>query len=213
MVERTPNILMTKTMFQPEPVDDSFYKEVGLDAPLIKMFVNLHWLSSLMANNDLNVGATYNDVLTCNITETEKYIDSMLRGGQYSNYKSMKVVVVGKAFVVPAGYIYLYLHLRRIELSSRLYDRMVTLLREDLRNVEHAMRAICPPELLFWVFFVGVCASVGRLESDWFQKELRVSRVTLGLTSWIDARSVLMKFAWVETWNELVNERLWHELD
>lgn len=213
MVERTPNESMKKSMAQPELVDDSFYKEVGLDSPLVKMFMTLHWLSSMMANNDRDAGVTDNDVLACNITEAEKYIGTMLRGGQYSSYKSLKGVVVGNAFVVLAGYTYLYLHLRRIEISSRLYDWMVSLLSEDLRNVEHEMRVICPPELLFWVLFVGACASVGRLESQWFKKELRVSRVTLGLTSWIDARSILMKFTWVESWNEPMNERLWHELD
>ncbi|KAE8451943.1 hypothetical protein EG329_002784 [Mollisiaceae sp. DMI_Dod_QoI] len=210
--DEIPTPSMTKTLIQPEFVNDSFYKEIGLDGPLSKMFMDLHWLSFLMVNNDRNAGATDNDVLTSSITESERYIDTMLRGGQYGNHKATKGVVAGRAFVVLAGYIYLYLYLRRIEVNNRLYDWMVDLLREDLGNVERRMRESYPPELLFWVLFVGACASVGRRELDWFKKELRVSKEILGLNDWIGARYILMKFAWAEGWNESINEIFWHEL-
>jgi hypothetical protein len=201
-------------MIQPQVVNESFYKAIGLNDSLTKMFMDLSSLSFLLASSHRNEDETNNELLTRGIAEAEKYIDTILRGGWYSTPSTTKGVVAGRAFVVLSGYIYLYLFLRRIEVSSRLYDWMVSLLREDLGNIERTMRKTCSPELLFWVLFIGASGSVGRRESSWFMKELRVSKESLGLRSWLDARASLMKFAWVEGGVDgFGNEGLWCGLD
>ncbi|KUJ19899.1 uncharacterized protein LY89DRAFT_464947 [Mollisia scopiformis] len=200
-------------MVQPDPVIGSFYRELGLDAPLIKMFTDLHWLSSMMSNSARRRGAVNANVLNRGITEAEKYIDTMLRGGRLDNHQTTKGIVAGKAFVVLSGYIYLYLLLRRIEVSSRIYDWMVDLLKEDLKNIQHVMRKAYPPELLFWILFLGASASIGRRELEWFKKELLVGKESLGLSAWSSAKAILMKFSWVEGWNEEASERFWNELN
>lgn len=199
-----------RTELQPPSIDESFYGEHGLDGPLTKMFTDLNSLSFSVANSP---DGTQDEGLSCGIAEAEKYIDTMLRGGWYDARSTTKGVVAGRAFIVLAGYIYLYLFLRRIEVSSRLYDWMVSLLREDLGNVEHTMRKTCSPELLFWILVIGASGSVGRRESNWFLKELRVSKDVLALGSWEDARAILSRFASVEGWkDEFVGEKIWSEL-
>lgn len=198
--------LTSKTISRNQHLDESFYRDLGLHKYLVKMFMDLHRLSSLMANCDKGI-------LTDEIAEVEKYIDTMLRGGNYGDQNAINGSAAENAFIILSSYIYLYLSLRRIEVSSRIYDWMVDLLREALGKVAHTMRKDFPPELLFWVLWVGASASLRRRELDWFKKELRVSKEILGLKVWPDARTILTKFAWVEGWNEATDEELWHQLE
>jgi len=68
------------------------------------------------------------------------------------------------------------------------------------------------PELLFWILFVGGCASEGRPERDWFREQLEFSRGKLGLWSREEAKEMLKQFAWVERWNDEQYNVLWDEL-
>jgi hypothetical protein len=100
--------------------------------------------------------------------EVEEYIDSFMRFGQFSDSIIKGVACYKSGPIVLASYIFFYTNFRSIHVSSLLLDSIVTWLRRDLgcslMNDPDLLRL----ELLFWILFVGVCASEGRPERDWF---------------------------------------------
>jgi hypothetical protein len=112
---------------------------------------------------------------------------------------------------VIAGYIYVYLFLRRIPSSSRIFSYMLALMKQEWKRAGSFIREIFPPGLLFWILFVGRCASAEQL-GPWFKEELILSKEVLNLKCWMEAKRVLEQFAWVGGWNEEMYEVFWDEL-
>ncbi|KAH9221005.1 hypothetical protein DL95DRAFT_476803 [Leptodontidium sp. 2 PMI_412] len=111
-----------------------------------------------------------------------------------------------------AGYAYLHLFLRRDELIGTSFDYFANLLKDELEIFQHTGEKF-PPELWFWIMFVGASAAIGRPESLWFMAELQLSRDKLMLGSWFQAKGRLKKFAWVDGWNEVAHVDLWNQLN
>lgn len=113
---------------------------------------------------------------------------------------------------IQAGYAYLHLFLRRDELIGTSFDYFANLLKDELEIFQHTGEKF-PPELWFWIMFVGASAAIGRPESLWFMAELQLSRDKLMLGSWFQAKGRLKKFAWVDGWNEVAHVDLWNQLN
>jgi hypothetical protein len=171
------------------------------------MFGTLHRVSFLVEQNDSGALELKKADIHRSIYEVERSVDTLMRAGQYEA-RTVKGVPSNSACCIIAANIYVYRYLRRIPSTSTLYDYMVGLLRQDMESVASTVRQVFPREVLFWVYFVGTSASKGRPEEAYFQRELVVSRQVLMVKTWEVAKFVLKKFAWVEGWNEAVDEEL-----
>jgi len=186
-------------------------QELGLDPEVSSMFVALHCVSFLVEQNDSGALAIEKADLHHSIYEVEKSVDALMRSGQYEA-RTVKGVQSHSGCCVIAAEIYVYRSLRRIPLTSRMYDYLVGLLKQDIENVASTLRQVFPREVLFWVFFVGASAAKGCPEEAAFQRALAVSRQALMINTWEVAKFVLKKFAWVEGWNEQADEELFNSL-
>jgi hypothetical protein len=186
-------------------------QELGLDPEAASIFVELHRVSYLMEQNDNGTFTLEKDDLYRSIFEAEKSVDTLLRGGSCTA-RTVNSVLSNSGCCVIAANIYVYRSLRRIPLTSTLYDYMVRLLKQDIENVADTVRQVFPREVLFWVFFVGGSAAKGRREESYFKQQLAVSRQDLLIATWEVAKFVLKKFAWVEGWNEEVDAELFNGL-
>ncbi|PMD43504.1 hypothetical protein L207DRAFT_299209 [Hyaloscypha variabilis F] len=182
-------------------------QELGLDHEVSNMFGTLHRVSFLVEQNDSGALELEKADIHRSIYEVERSVDTLMRAGQYEA-RTVKGVPSNSACCIIAANIYVYRYLRRIPSTSTLYDYMVGLLRQDMESVASTVRRVFPREVLFWVYFVGTSASKGRPEEAYFQRELVVSRQVLMVKTWEVAKFVLKKFAWVEGWNEAVDEEL-----
>jgi hypothetical protein len=190
--------------------NSEFIEEViGLDPEMVKMFSDLHWLSYLVALHDKGTLVMPSSTLNHSISECENFVDTVMRAGRYSD-RTVKGVSSESGCCVIAGYIYVYLFLRRIPSSSRIFSYMLALMKQEWKRAGAFIREIFPPGLLLWVLFVGRCASSEQLES-WFKEELVLSKDVLNLESWMEARGVLEQFAWVGR-REETYEAFWDEL-
>ena len=186
-------------------------RELGLDPEASSMFAELHCVSYLVEQNDNGTFTLEKHHLHRSIYEAEKSVDTLLRGGSCTA-RTINSVPLNSGCCVIAAYIYVYRSLRRIPLTSTLYDSMVRLLKQDIENVAGTVRQIFPREVLFWVFFVGASAAEGRREESYFKQQLAVSRQALLITTWEVGKFVLKKIAWVEGWNEEVDAELFNGL-
>jgi len=186
-------------------------KELGLDPEVSSMFMELHYVSYLMEQNDSGTLTLEKADLHRSIFEAEKSVDMLVRGGQYAA-RTINGVPSNSASCVIAAYIFVYRSLRRIPFASTLYDYMVRLLKEDIENVAGTVRQVFPSEVLFWIFFVGASAGKDRPEESYFKKQLAVSQQALMINTWEVAKFVLKKFAWVEGWNEEFDRELFNGL-
>jgi hypothetical protein len=186
-------------------------KELGLDPELSSMFVELHCVSYLVEQNDNGTFSLEKEDLHRSIYEAEKSVDTLLRGGSCTA-RTINGVLLNSGCCVIAAYIYVYRSLRRIPLTSTLYDYMVRLLKQDIESVAGTVRQIYPREVLLWIFFIGVSAGQGRREESYFKQELAASRQALMITTWEVAKFVLKKFAWVEGWNEEADKEMFNGL-
>jgi hypothetical protein len=191
--------------------NSEFIEEViGLDPEMVKMFSDLHWLSHLVALHDKGTLVMPSSKLNQSICECENFVDTVMRAGRHRD-RTVKGVSTKSGCCVMAGYIYVYLFLRRIPNSSSIFSYMLTLMKGEWKRAGAFIREIFPPDLLLWVLFVGRCASSKQLE-PWFKVELVRSKNALNLKSWMEARGVLEHFAWIVGWNEEVYEVFWDEL-
>ena len=188
-------------------------KELGVDPEISSMFVELHCVSYLMEQNDNGTYALAKTDLHRSIYDAEKSVDELLRGGNYEA-RTVHGVQSNSGCCAISASIYVYRSLRRIPFSSTVYDYLVHLLKQDFEKVEVARtyRQVFPRELLFWIFFVAASSGQGRPEESFFKKELLVSRQALRISTWEVAKFVLKKFAWVEGWNESMDEALFNSL-
>ncbi|KAE9374620.1 hypothetical protein N431DRAFT_543892 [Stipitochalara longipes BDJ] len=186
-------------------------QELCLDPEVSSMFVALHCVSFLVEQNDNGALTLEKADLHRSIYDVEKSVDTLMRGGQYEA-RTVRGVQSNSGCCLIAADIYVYRSLRRIPLTSTLYDYMVRLLKEDIENVASTIRQVFPREVLFWVFFVGAAAAKERPEEAFFQQALAVSRQALMINTWEVAKFVLKKFAWVEGWNEQIDEELFNRL-
>jgi hypothetical protein len=186
-------------------------QELGLDPEASSMFVELHGVSYLMEQYDNGTFTLEKKDLHRSIYEAEKSVDMLLRGGPCTA-RIVKGMLSNSGCCVIAAYIYVYRSLRRIPLTSTLYDDMVKILKQDIESVASTVRQIFPREMLFWIFFVGASAAKGRPEESYFKMQLGVSRQALLITTWEVAKFVLKKFAWVEGWNEEMDAELFNGL-
>jgi hypothetical protein len=185
-------------------------KELGLDPEVASMFVELHCISYLVEQNDNGTLALEKRDLHRSIYEAEKSVDTLMRGGYEA--RTVNGVQSHSGCCCLAAYLYVYRSLRRLPFSSTVYDYMVGLLKQDIESVAGTIRQVFPREVLFWIFFVGASTGKGRPEESYFKQELAVSRQALRITTWEVAKFVLKKFAWVEGWNEEVDEELFNGL-
>jgi hypothetical protein len=189
-----------------------FEQEVGLDVEISMMFVNLRRVSHLMEENDNGTLKIEKAELRRAIVDTEMAVDKLLRGGRY-DLRTVKGIHSNSGCCVIAGCLYVYYFLRRIPVTSALYNYMVRLLKEDFENVAGTFRQVFPKEVLFWVLFVGAASATCREEEAWFKKELAMTRQGLSITTWEVAKFILKKFAWVEDWYEDVVKELFNSLE
>ncbi len=113
-----------------------------------------------------------------------------------------------------AGSVYIYLFLRKIPVTSPVYDWMVSLVQEEFeRFSEEVLERMYPPEITFWMLFVAGVASFKRSERGWFVRKLVSVRDTLELKGWGEAKKLLGQLAWVEGAGEEHGKTLWNELD
>jgi hypothetical protein len=191
--------------------NSAFIEEViGLDSEMVKMFSDLHWLSYLVALHDKGTLVMPNSKLNQSISECENFVDTVTRAGRHRD-RTIKGVSIQSGCCVTAGYIYVYLFLRRIPNSSSIFSYMLTLMKQEWKRAGAFIREIFPPDLLFWVLFIGRCASSKQLER-WFKVELILSKNVLNLKSWMEVRGVLEQFAWVSGWHEETYVDFWDEL-
>jgi hypothetical protein len=191
--------------------NSEFIEEViGLDPEMVKMFSDLHWMSYLVGLHDKGSLVMPSSKLNQRICECENFVDTVTRAGRHSD-RTVKGVSTQSGCCVMAGYIYVYLFLRRIPNSSSIFSYMLTLMKQEWKRAGAFIREIFPPDLLLWVLFVGRCASSKQLE-PWFRVELVLCKNVLNLKSWMEARGVLEQYAWVTGWHEETFEVLWDEL-
>lgn len=112
-----------------------------------------------------------------------------------------------------AGTIFLYLYMRNVPPSSPALDYFVANLRDALTdgNIIDDTRTF-PPDVLFWVLFMGGIASNGRMQRQWFRAQAKKIQVSLALGSWAVGRRILMRFPFTGPACESHCQGFWAEL-
>jgi hypothetical protein len=90
-----------------------------------------------------------------------------------------------------------------------------------LNTISLQLKAIFEPLVLFigihdplavWLLYVGMVATNGTVEEQWFMDQARAVMVTLGLQSWTDIRIRLESVLWVEIYQGELFRQKWEKL-
>lgn len=111
-----------------------------------------------------------------------------------------------------AALIYLECCIREIHPRSRIVETLVGDLRAALLPVQGRLRARMS-HLLFWALVVGVAASGGKAEHDWFVAQLGALSGAMGVGGWEGARRIVQGILWPERESELTRALVWTEIE
>jgi hypothetical protein len=104
------------------------------------------------------------------------------------------------------------MNFRTARINSTALSFAITMLKQELESLQKSETDQFRPELLFWILFIGGCATSGHPERHWFRCQLAAVCKKLGLVTWVEAKAILSKFAWVEESNGLQQKILWDEV-
>jgi len=183
---------------------------IGLDPDIARIFTDLRRLSYQISDRNSGISEPDMTLYYQGVIDAEDHIN-LVKIGQKFSKRTTKCVFSARSSCALAGYIYLYLFLRRIPLDNSVYGWIVGMLQEDLIKTIHVVGEHFPSEMRFWLVWVGLCAAHGRDSQDWFEEEVTFSKYTLGLVSWENARRVLEKFAWIPSHDDM-SKNLWDNL-
>lgn len=187
----------------------------GLHPYVREMFDKLNNLSILISDIHATLPEHAGDEkssLSDKLGDTERYMHILIHS-KFGNDSSVENPFFKWRAYPIAGNIFLSLYLRDIPLNSTVLDYLVAILQEALTETDAVRDAsMYSPEALFWILVIGGVAALGRAQQQWFQIQAAKIRVSLGLSSWGDARQILKKFAFAGIRCESHCQALWDEL-
>jgi hypothetical protein len=68
-------------------------------------------------------------------------------------------------------------------------------------------------DISLWAVFMGALASTNTDEKEWFRDLLSSMAITLGITTWAECESVLVKTGWIAQVHGTYGESLWNEIN
>ncbi len=195
---------------EPEILHDlEFFQSFTLDSSTTKMFQDLNRLSD---ESSKIVDRLPQSLLNDQIGIVEKFIDSLVHFTLRFQGTTIDGKQTNSSFCILAGYIYLYIFLRKIPAESSIYMWMTTLLRQDFNRLDPQVLGYFPSELLFWVLFVGGLVASNKNDQDWFTEKLGEVSKKLELKSLRDVRKCLKKLSWVVSNEGVRCQVLWDKI-
>jgi hypothetical protein len=185
----------------------------GLHPSIQMMFAELNHLSAMMANmSNLSSAEDGPNSFKKKLDVAEQRMFRIIHCEPGDLNSSRETLFRLRAYPM-AGTIFLYLYLRSIPPSSTALDYFMMNLRDALTdgNVVDDTRTF-PPDVLFWVLFMGGIASGGGMQRQWFRTQATKIRVALALDSWAVGRQILMRFPFTGSDCESHCQEFWAEL-
>lgn len=187
-----------------------FFDNIELDPPTAQMFQDLHTLSRQLLTSTISKSLSTEPNFNDQVTKAEQHIDYLVHCPTTPGI-SINGVSTNSGSCLLAGYIYLYLFLKRIPLQNSVYEWMASLLKDEILEHEATMKENFPIELRFWVFFVGGFAAAGTKEGEWFRKELQILRIDSELGGWESASLALKNIVWIQREEDEAAKKFWED--